>query len=863
MITQDVEAVVSISFFYGVQLWAIYTRHSDLVKTHVSAFPDAFFPSVSAVIGDYYPMRSIFQFGMALTSYLRFHSILEDYKQWGSKSASFFDIVKTLGIGLFTYVTSRDSPNLHALGMVLYMAASFCALQLKWFRDQNTRWMKLMHLYLTTATIVTMSALLKLHLKEDPSAYSFYSILEWCLPAFDVVGNLIQSCDDKADRLAYARSYFNALSSTLPTFWSAMLFWTHVTALPMTVWYFPLWKLGLSGYEMYLLAYFSPLLIANRRARALFSNRFFAVWFPMFVSGTCTFLGSYYVWSPQTRLALTALSTSLSFIDLIVRSTQSRSIVEKSSLATTYILGLVGTLVLRGFNSSINPLWITVVKSQTQTGFLLIVNNIIAFSVLFRQLIRNNIGDEGTKSETHNSFQSTSILDAVQCGTCMFLVHSLYTSSQALFYWNSATGHPIVAQISVITLTTIFAFKDVHRWIYYLSLGVIPAFYQIVGLLGQIVQSPMKLVVFSTVYTGLLLADVWTVAYAFVPFGYFMREKSQLVYFIALTIQGVYRSRRVATMRINYGPMFAVSKTIAGLGIYGMLLCSSLSGHLSRSQPNLVQITDPNVLTVGIWTMHFGMDVNGRLAHKGISDLVGHLDLDVVGLLESDTMRPVTGNRDMTLHLAEKLNMHRFYGPPPSKHTWGCSLLSKYPIQSAKWHLLPSPVGELACSVEAIISLPSGKTVNLYVSHNGQEEDLGDRIEQTTALSSHLSNLTGPTIFAGYLVTKAGSGNEIYDIVSTIGKMKDVMPTDKNRWCQYIFYKDILPIGYARVSAGAITDTELQTAKFWVGNDTKTVRMQKKNLYPTDLEEDWNGHRYHVYRKPIYDPTNYQAKSKK
>ena len=75
-------------------------------------------------------------------------------------------------------------------------------------------------------------------------------------------------------------------------------------------------------------------------------------------------------------------------------------------------------------------------------------------------------------------------------------------------------------------------------------------------------------------------------------------------------------------------------------------------------------------------------------------------------------------------------------GPGPNKHTWGCVLLSKvysslstiphidtfcaqFPILKSQHHLLPSPDGELAPAIEAVVDI-YGVNVTVIVAHNGQ-----------------------------------------------------------------------------------------------------------------------------------------------
>lgn len=83
------------------------------------------------------------------------------------------------------------------------------------------------------------------------------------------------------------------------------------------------------------------------------------------------------------------------------------------------------------------------------------------------------------------------------------------------------------------------------------------------------------------------------------------------------------------------------------------------------------------VLTAGVWTVHFSLDQSMWDSTRRMESLLSDLQLDIVGLLETDLHRSVFGNRDLTQYLVESLGMYADIGPGPDKHTWGAALLSK------------------------------------------------------------------------------------------------------------------------------------------------------------------------------------------
>lgn len=66
----------------------------------------------------------------------------------------------------------------------------------------------------------------------------------------------------------------------------------------------------------------------------------------------------------------------------------------------------------------------------------------------------------------------------------------------------------------------------------------------------------------------------------------------------------------------------------------------ALVGPLRKSAPPVSAPASAHargrILNAGIWAVHFGIDNPGRDSQRAIRDLIHDLDLDVVGLLETD-----------------------------------------------------------------------------------------------------------------------------------------------------------------------------------------------------------------------------------
>lgn len=375
------------------------------------------------------------------------------------------------------------------------------------------------------------------------------------------------------------------------------------------------------------------------------------------------------------------------------------------------------------------------------------------------------------------------------------------------------------------------------------------------------------------IYNVMVFFHVWVVAYAFVPGGPLVREHTDWVMMTTMLLIGAGVYDLNAT-QLRRKPAHRSSPSqhkkyhgLATIIINIIFLCAAFMRFPTNDYKPYHG--EDRLMTAGIWTIHFSLDNDMWSSEKRMIKLIRELELDVVGLLESDTQRIIMGNRDTTQVMAEELGMYVDYGPGPNKHTWGAALLSKFPIVESTHHLLPSPHGELAPAIHATLDM-YGQLVDVFVFHSGQEEDPEDRRLQTQYLSKLMGETHRPSVLLSYLVVKPLEGN-YNTYVSSLSGMHDVDETDWDRWCEYILFKGLKRVGYARVSRDSITDTELQVAKFVVPQseeESKALEAMGKEVRDrrtaeTDVPAGWRfpalfrgqgvrGHRYHVFDEPRY-----------
>ena len=663
-----------------------------------------------------------------------------------------------------------------------------------------------------------------------------------CSNANSVADELREKEKDKpiGHALSQPFSWDEALDAVADAY-SGFVFWSMLTSLGLLVWYFPLWHMGISGYEVFVMSTVSPFLLGIGPLRRLIVRNVRAVHLSSLIG-----ILSYVIVRPEARLFLVGSGVSLSCMAWSATWYGERAHPARlQSRAIGWSVGLIASSIAKFAFWTNNPIW--PIMNSTNGGWNLTGAAIAVIAIL--RSTRRSQTDSGDY-QPQFSPSGSAILASFGLGGLFFGMHSLLSDSSTMILW-VWEGYPVrgpIAVHGVVTITAMaaglcssFLYREKISPVQRLGLVAVgslfvTAFNYWTGYAGAITAAfglmslAPDLIIAATrtspalsfglgflLYNLLVLAHVWVVAYAFVPGGPLMREHTDWVMTAMVIAVGLGVLNIGGTSKAKGGRArpAAYGRSRNNYHIYTMLFLEALAvstAYLRFPTNDYVpHHKDEKLLTAGIWTIHFSLDNDMWSSERRVRDVIQELELDVVGLLETDNQRIIMGNRDTTQFLAEDLGMYVDYGPGPDKHTWGASLLSKFPIVNSTHHLLPSPVGELAPAIHATIDA-YGHLVDIFVFHSGQEEDPEDRRQQSEYLAKLMRESPRPAILLSYLVIKPLEGNYNTYVGEKSG-MKDIDATDWDRWCEYILYKGIKRMGYARVSRSTITDTEIQVRR--------------------------------------------------
>ena len=693
--------------------------------------------------------------------------------------------------------------------------------------------------------------------------------------------------------------------------YNGFVFWSMLTSLGLTVWYFPLWHMGISGWEVVCLSPAGAFLLCSRFVRSLVISNIRYVYL-----ASLTGLLGFLVVSPELRLLMVGFGVAMSCTACSATWYAERTLpVRLESRALAWAVGLIASSVAKFAFHTNNPIWPIMHAENGGWNKLGLALSVFAILRSTRRVTANRGG-----VDTISGSPGSPVLAGLGLGGLTFCMLYLLSDSSTMVLWvweGYPVKGPIAATGGVLTLLCM-GFGVAHYIVLQedkatgpmsfvvLAAGafIVTAYSNWLGFFGATMvavegvslapgiiaaaarSGPSSFGIAFLFYTFLVLASVWVVAYAFVPGGPLMREHTDwVVIAMVLSIGGGMFNARQSMGKQKGRPKTRSQTGLRRLKSYYVYILAGLellaiSISYLRFPTNDYQPyhKEDKVITAGIWTVHFSLDNDMWSSEQRMRDLIKEVEVDVIGLLETDLQRIIMGNRDTTQFLAEDLGMYVDFGPGPDKHTWGAALLSKFPILNSTHHLLPSPVGELAPAIHATLDA-YGELVDVVVFHSGQEEDPEDRRLQSEYLAKLMKESPRPLILLSYLVIKPGEGNYNTYVGEKSG-MKDIDPSDWDRWCEYILYKGIKRSSYARVSRSTITDTELQASfvittfhaecklinyfkvgKFVVGApvpEAEHERVEESDVsaglrWPAMFKgEGVRGHRYHVFDEPRY-----------
>ena len=215
-------------------------------------------------------------------------------------------------------------------------------------------------------------------------------------------------------------------------------------------------------------------------------------------------------------------------------------------------------------------------------------------------------------------------------------------------------------------------------------------------------------------------------------------------YWLAFFIPGLILTLSILLVKqnsLNFEKLFKDKRrNISVIVLLSTIFLGTLVGILvTKPYPNY-SATGKTSLTIMTYNIQQGRNTSGDRNYDSQLELIRQVDPDILGLQECDPTRISGGNLDVVRYFADKLNMYSYYGPNTVTNTYGCAILSKFPISDPLAFFMYSDEEQIG-SAQAKVTLDS-TIFNVFVNHpSGANYTKFLQVEEMLTRVNGLSNV--------------------------------------------------------------------------------------------------------------------------